>query len=143
VSVLAEPPTWLRAYASDSNPFLSFLPAAAGLASQEAYVAHVLATFANSIAQLNKSLGLLIRYEEFGPAVWALVARHFHLPGSPTTRHAMLREARLYSKDTSRTVLFAGDAATKQLQADDRLRDAMREIAGPVFQQLVDQWERS
>lgn len=140
VSVLAKPPTWLREFRSDSNPFLPYLPVGVRPTSEEAYVAMVLGAFAKAIAPLDKRRGRLLHYEEFGAGLWLEVASHFGLPMPTGTQGAMAGEATLYSKDANRVRSFTNDTALKQLKATSSLRDAVREFAAQPFRELIENW---
>lgn len=96
--------------------------------------------FAHAIDAQEKDLGLLARYEELGPMTWKSIIDHFGLTLRENAASAKVEQARLYSKDASRTDFFRPDIVKKQAEANSGLRDALNRIASPSFANLIQDW---
>jgi hypothetical protein len=137
---MRKPPTWLRAYGTAANPFLSFLPEAAADTIQEGYLAYVLAAFAASVASLDRSSARLVEYDTVGVDACLAIAAHFGLTARRDAEIHARAQLQVYSKDPSRSLPFTGDVAEKRAEASPRLREAITEITLPGFEQLRTDW---
>lgn len=133
VSLLSEPPGWLRA----SADFSKLVDPDGASKSSEEYVARVYGAFCEAVARLDAGQGKLVPYEALPAAVWDVVAPHFSLSIDRRQRQRMAEAARTYSKAAvGKPSEFAPDAAKKQAAASTALRQAVDAFARPQLERL-------
>lgn len=139
VSVLTRPPTWMRAFQNASNPFSPFIPRSMRHSSPEDYAARIFAAFCGAIAELDRSRGLLIDYQELPDAVWNTIIPHFAIDATDEEREQMNNVSQTYSKCAlGERVPFHPDSFSKQNAASAALRLAVQTAALPALNQLTD-----
>lgn len=140
VSVLRKPPTWLRFHGQLDNPFLAYLPPTAQTTDYETYLAQFLGAFADVMAGIDRSRGMLVRYEALGPETWLAVAAHFGLEVTEPGRRRMAGRSLIYSKDLTGQTRFAPDGEAKRTEASAGLRLAISHHTQPLFERLIHAW---
>lgn len=121
VSVLAKPPTWLRARSAPLNPFQQFIDLPSSAADED-YVASMFAAFCEKIRNVQTSRGLIVDYTELPAAAWTRIAPHFHLNCSEREHRMMVEIGHYYSKSPiGEAVSFKPDGADKYASASSAL----------------------
>ncbi len=139
VSVASRPPTWLRAYSDQPNPFERFVQ---GLLpsdhTREQYVAAMLVAFCNSVAcESGRERLTIVEYASLPGAIFDVVAPFLQLEYSTSAINLARSQALIYSKSLhGQEVLFQPDAKTKQEAACEEIRRAIEIIARPTFESL-------
>jgi hypothetical protein len=135
----AVPVNWLKQYDDCANPYLPFMPGAQdGHPSREIYFARAFAYFCRAIGRLDRSRGLVVRYEDLPDAAWSTVAPHFGVRLTAEETSGMARAATLYSKvRKGKTVSFAPDSPDKQQAAHSELRSAVDVYARSALAELL------
>jgi hypothetical protein len=142
VSALKKPPTWVRTFQSNCNPFLSLkCPIGFPQDTLEDYIAGMLAAFIANVGQIPPKGGCVVPYDELPQAAWVKLAPHFGLHLNTDDLVEMRHTASIYSKDPARKQKFLADSAIKQASASQSLRAALRRRTIPVLVRLLEQFE--
>lgn len=138
VSLLAQPPGWLRAGEAPAQRLYAVVQPQGAPASAEERVARVFGAFCEAAAQLEPSRGRLVPHPALPAAVWDTVAPHFGLAMNEDARRRMARAASNYSKSpVGRVSAYADDSARKRAAASAELRGAIDVFARPALQRLL------
>jgi hypothetical protein len=137
VSLLDQPPGWLRDAAGPNRQFSGFVDPDGATGSPEEYVARLYGAFCEAACRLDARRGRLIRYESLPAAAWEVVAPHFSMSIDGPQRQRMAQAARLNSKSpVGKASEFSFDAARKQAVASATLRQAIDRFARPPLERL-------
>jgi len=137
VSLLNEPPGWLREEAGVANPFARLIDPEGEAPSSEERVARLFGAFCEAASRLDPARGRLVRYEALPAAVWEVVAPHFGLAMDESRRQRMADASRRNSKAPLGAVAaFASDIAKKQAAASTPLCHAIDTAARPRLARL-------
>lgn len=137
VSILKEPPGWLRESMGGNDPFSRFADPDGASRSREEFVARLYGAFCDSAAHLDPRRGRLVPYETLPAAVWEAVAPHFSLSVDVRLRSRMAETARTHAKSPlGKAAPFIRDDAAKQTAASTQLRQAIDAFARPPLERL-------
>ncbi len=137
VSLLKQPPGWLRDPAGPASYLGRFANPDGTSKSSEEYVARLYGAFCEAASRLDARRGKLVPYETLPAAVWEIVAPHFSLSIDNRQRRRMAEAARNNSKaPVGKTSAFEPDVATKQAAASTGLRQAIDSFARPQLERL-------
>ncbi|MGB5131947.1 MAG: hypothetical protein WBO00_04990 [Steroidobacteraceae bacterium] len=137
VSILKEPPGWLRDSLGRSGPFSRFVDPEGTSRSPEEFVARLYGTFCEAAARLDPRRGRLVPYEALPDAVWEIVAPHFSLSIDAGQRSSMAEAAQIHAKSPlGKAAPFVRDGATKHAAASAELRQAIESFARPQMEHL-------
>jgi hypothetical protein len=139
VSVLRRPPTWIRSFLDETNPFVRLVGISEVVPSLEEYAAHVLASFCESIERLDKSRGALVHYHDLPEALWKMVLPHFGITATEREIQQMIGISKTHAKSAmGKPVPFLADSVQKQHIASPALRAAMTDIAAPAISRVTE-----
>jgi hypothetical protein len=137
VSLLGEPPGWLRDRSGPTGPFAAMIDPDGASASPEEYVARLYGAFCDAAVRLDARHGRLVPYETLPAAAWEVVAPHFGLAVDRPQRERMAAAARIDAKaPVGKASDFVRDAAKKQADASAALRQAIDAFARPPLARL-------
>lgn len=137
VSLLREPPGWLRNAAGPISQFAGYVDPQGTASSPEEYVARLYGAFCEAACRLDPGRGRLIRYETLPAAVWQAVAPHFSIAVDDAQQQRMAEAARFDVKaPVGKACDFVRDTASKQADASAALRRAIDTIARPPLARL-------
>ena len=137
VSLLREPPGWLRDRTGQTSPFPAIIDPDGAAASAEEYVARLYGAFCSAAGRLDAARGRLVRYETLPAAVWEIVAPHFGIATDSQQRQRMAEAARIDAKaPVGKATDFVRDTAKKQADASAALRQAIDAFARPPLARL-------
>lgn len=137
VSLLREPPGWLRDRTGPTSQFSGFVDPDGTATSPEEYVARLYGAFCAAVGRLDAGRGKLVPYEALPAAVWEIVAPHFRHSIDSQQRQRMAGAARFDAKaPVGKPSGFVGDAANKQAAASVALRQAIDAFARPPMNRL-------
>jgi hypothetical protein len=137
VSILKEPPGWLRDSLEGSGPFSRLVDTEGASRSPEEFVARLYGAFCAAAARLDARRGRLVPYQALPAAVWEIVAPHFSLAIDARHELRMAEAAKTQAKaPLGKAVPFVRDDATKQASASVALRHAIDSFARPALERL-------
>jgi len=137
VSLLGQPPGWLRDSAESSGQLSGFVDPDGVSKSPEEFVARLYGAFCKTAGRLDTSRGKLVAYQALPAAVWEIVAPHFSLSIDNRQRERMVQAARINSKaPIGKASEFTRDDAMKQMAASTALRQAIESFARPQLEHL-------
>ncbi len=137
VSLVRQPPGWLRNAAGPVEPFQPFIDPDGGAREPAEYVARLYAAFCDAAGRLDARRGLRVPYESLPAAVWDAVAPHFALPADDGARRRMAQAAALDAKaPVGAARPFVPDDAAKRAEATPALHTAVDAIARPALGRL-------
>jgi hypothetical protein len=138
VSVLSQPPTWIRSFRDSTNPFVPFANMPEAAPTLEEYAAHLLASFCESIERLDRSRGTLVHYQNLPEALWQIVLPHFGTTATESEIQQMIGILKAHAKSAiGKPVPFFADSVHKQQVASTALRAAMTDIAAPAISRVT------
>jgi hypothetical protein len=117
VSLLAQPPGWMRDTAEASRGLATLVDPDGASKSREEFVARTFGAFCEAAMRIDVRGGRLVPYESLPAAVWDVVAPHFSLSMDSTARDDIARAARANAKAPREAREFVSDVATKQAAA--------------------------
>ncbi len=137
VSLLAQPPGWMRDTAEASRGLATLVDPDGASKSREEFVARTFGAFCEAAMRIDAREGRLVPYESLPAAVWDVVAPHFSLSMDSTSRDDIARAARANAKaPLGRPMEFVSDVATKQAAASPELRRAIEALGRPHLERL-------
>lgn len=138
VSLLDQPPGWLRDAAGAESPFAPLVDPGGKARSPEERIAGLYGAFCDAASRLDPARGKIVHYDVLPAAVWEVVAPHFGLPVDAPRRQRMTDAARRDAKAPVGAVTpHASDVARKQSAATTALRHAMDASARPRLARLA------
>lgn len=138
VSLLSEPPGWLRDHGGAANPFERQIDPEGEAHSAEERVARLYGAFCEAVCRLDAARGRLVQYEALPATVWDVVAPHFGIAMEESRRLRMADAARLNAKaPVGKAADFVRDGAKKQAAASAALRHAIDAFARPPLERLA------
>ena len=138
VSILKEPPGWLRDSMGPGGRFSRFVDPEGASRSPEEFVARLYGAFCGAAARLDPRRGRLVPYTALPAAVWEIVAPHFSLSIDAEQRSRMAEAAMTHAKaPLGKAVTFVRDDATKQAAASAGFRQAVDSFARPGLERLM------
>jgi hypothetical protein len=136
-ALLRDPPPW---FVGDSPPALhlaGIVDPAAKSASKEEFFARLYAAFCDTIASLDASRGLLVRYEDLAASLQR-VAEHFGVRPDAAQLERMFASASRYAKaPPQQQISFTPDAVVKQAAASPELHAAIDALARPPLARVL------
>jgi hypothetical protein len=139
VSLLRRPAGWIWQAGRPVPHFAASIDPQGASKSPEEYVARLYGALCDAAARLDPARGRIVAYESLPAAAWDVVAPHFASPADTRQVERMAAAARRDAKaPVGSDTPFESDAAAKQAEASQSLREAVDRFARPRLLALLE-----